>query len=125
MEICRNGVEALVLVFLNVLFMLFSKGNNFMSRFLKCALFIGIAGLMASAPLHLHAQDWSGVTSAQSRLNFGIDRFEFTSGIIDFHLPIDAALSVVDVLRPVMNPFAQRFQIAYSIAANTLTSHGT
>jgi hypothetical protein len=37
------------------------------------------------------------VTSALSQLNFGVDRFEFTAGIADLHLPIDAALGVVDV----------------------------
>ena len=37
-------------------------------------------------------------SSALSQLNFGIDRLEFTAGIVDFHLPIDAALSFVDII---------------------------
>jgi hypothetical protein len=36
--------------------------------------------------------------SALSQLNFGIDRLEFTSGIVNFHLPIDTALGIVDVV---------------------------
>ena len=38
------------------------------------------------------------VTSALSQLNFGIDGFEFTAGIVDSHLPVDAALSGVDIV---------------------------
>ncbi len=37
-------------------------------------------------------------TSALSQLNFGIDGFEFTAGIVDSHLPVDAALSGVDIV---------------------------
>ena len=36
--------------------------------------------------------------SALSQLNFGIDGFEFTAGIVDSHLPVDAALSGVDIV---------------------------
>ena len=36
--------------------------------------------------------------SALSQLNFGIDRLEFASGIVNFHLPIDTALGTVDVV---------------------------
>ena len=39
-----------------------------------------------------------GATSALSQLNFGIDGFEFTAGIVDSHLPVDAALSGVDIV---------------------------
>lgn len=39
-----------------------------------------------------------GRTSALSQLNFGIDGFEFTAGIVDSHLPVDAALSGVDIV---------------------------
>jgi len=42
--------------------------------------------------------EYTGSPSALSQLNFGIDRLEFTAGIVDFHLPIDAALSFVDVV---------------------------
>ena len=37
-------------------------------------------------------------SSALSQLNFGIDRLEFASGIVNFHLPIDTALGTVDVV---------------------------
>ena len=37
-------------------------------------------------------------TTALSQLNFGIDGFEFTAGIVDSHLPVDAALSGVDIV---------------------------
>jgi hypothetical protein len=38
--------------------------------------------------------------SAALQLNFGIDGLELAAGVIDFHLPIDAALRFVDVARP-------------------------
>ena len=40
----------------------------------------------------------SAESSALSQLNFGIDGFEFTAGIVDSHLPVDAALSGVDIV---------------------------
>ena len=36
-------------------------------------------------------------SSASSQLNNGIDRLEFAAGVVDSHLPVDAALSAVDV----------------------------
>lgn len=36
-------------------------------------------------------------TSAASKLNFGVNGSQFTSGIFDFHLPINTPLSIVDV----------------------------
>ena len=56
--------------------------------------------------LRVQVQEWcsqtvgrtSDVASALSQLNFGIDGFEFAAGVVDFHLPIDAALSFVDVV---------------------------
>ena len=35
--------------------------------------------------------------SALSLLDFGVDGFEFAAGVVDFHLPVDAALGGVDV----------------------------
>ena len=45
-----------------------------------------------------HWLNTSSNTSALSQLNFGIDGFEFTAGIVDSHLPVDAALSGVDIV---------------------------
>jgi hypothetical protein len=38
--------------------------------------------------------------SALSLLDFGVDRLQFAAGVVDFHLPVDAALSGIDVERP-------------------------
>jgi len=38
--------------------------------------------------------------SASSNKDFGINGFEFTAGVVDFHLPVDTALGARDVLRP-------------------------
>jgi hypothetical protein len=38
--------------------------------------------------------------SALSQLDFGIERLEFVTGIIDFHLPIHATLTGVNVVGP-------------------------
>ena len=37
------------------------------------------------------------LASALSALNFRVDGLEFISSVVDFHLPVDAALSVVDI----------------------------
>ncbi len=36
-------------------------------------------------------------TSALSQLDFRVERLEFTAGVADFHLPVDAALGGVGV----------------------------
>ena len=43
--------------------------------------------------------DWmlAHCTSNLSALNFRVDGLEFVSSVVDFHPPVDAALSVVDV----------------------------
>jgi predicted ATP-dependent endonuclease of OLD family len=38
-----------------------------------------------------------GESSAASRHNFRVDRSEFTACVIDFHLPIDPALGLVNI----------------------------
>ncbi|MDX2216560.1 MAG: hypothetical protein SFY66_25075 [Oculatellaceae cyanobacterium bins.114] len=46
----------------------------------------------------LQSQDGGAIaTSAVSQLNFRVDRSEFTSSIIDLHLPINTPLSVVNI----------------------------
>ena len=36
-------------------------------------------------------------TSALSQLDFRVDRSEFAAGVVDLHLPVDAALGAIDV----------------------------
>ena len=36
--------------------------------------------------------------SALSQLDFRVDGFEFAASLVDLHLPVDAALSAVDVI---------------------------
>lgn len=40
---------------------------------------------------------YSGLTSASSQLDFGINRLEFAAGVLNLHLPVYAALGVVDI----------------------------
>ena len=40
----------------------------------------------------------SRTTSALSQLDFGINGLQFASGVVDFHLPVDASLSLVDIV---------------------------
>jgi hypothetical protein len=42
-------------------------------------------------------QLFSAQASAASRHNFRVDRSEFTACVIDFHLPIDPALGLVNI----------------------------
>ena len=62
-------------------------------------------------------------TSALLQLNFGIDRFELCSGIINFHLPVDASLGCVDVTRPGRSFFTKRLDVTDATSLNTLTRH--
>ncbi len=46
--------------------------------------------------------DWADMPAwaearALSQLNFRVDRREFAAGVVDLHLPVDAALGAVDV----------------------------
>lgn len=38
--------------------------------------------------------------SASSQLDFRVDRFQFVAGVVDFHLPVDAALGAGDINGP-------------------------
>ncbi len=44
--------------------------------------------------------NWFDAASALSQLDFRVEGFEFTAGVADFHLPVDAALGGIDVGRP-------------------------
>jgi hypothetical protein len=46
------------------------------------------------------AANAKSATSALSDLDFGVDRFEFAAGVVNFHLPIDTALHRIDVAGP-------------------------
>lgn len=60
--------------------------------------------LQQPGPNHPWLSNWDSLANARrepsalSQLNFGIDRLEFASGIVNFHLPIDTALGTVDVV---------------------------
>ena len=56
------------------------------------------SGLKEVGSLAAASSGKSNAASALSQLNFGIDGFEFTAGIVDSHLPVDAALSGVDIV---------------------------
>ena len=52
------------------------------------------------SPWDRHESTYGDSPSALSQPNLRIDGFEFVSGVADLHLPIDAALSLVDVRGP-------------------------
>ena len=54
--------------------------------------------------------------SALSQLNFRVNRFQFRSGVVDLHLPVDTALSGVDVCRPSRGFLAECCDIRESAA---------
>ncbi len=62
--------------------------------------FVSVGGIRPSIPQQRPRSDETRrqQTSALSQLNFGIDGFAFTAGIVDSHLPVDAALSGVDIV---------------------------
>ena len=44
-----------------------------------------------------YSQEHHQGTSALSKPNFWVERLQLATGIADFHLPVDAALRIVDV----------------------------
>jgi hypothetical protein len=52
-----------------------------------------------------------GSASALSQLNCRVNRFQFRSGVVDFHLPIDTTLRGVDVVRPCRGFLAECGQV--------------
>jgi hypothetical protein len=56
------------------------------------------------------------------QLDLRVDRQEFGSGIVDFHLPVDSALRVIDVGRPRRRFFSKFLFASNSTTGNTLTS---
>jgi hypothetical protein len=52
---------------------------------------------IAFAVLSSRSADTQGQPTALSQLNFGVHRLEFAAGVVDLHLPIDAALGAVHI----------------------------
>ena len=46
-------------------------------------------------------------TSGASKSNLRVDGFQFATSVVDFHLPVDAALFAVDIDRPCPNLIGQ------------------
>src|SRR3954470_13886653 len=67
----------------------------------------------------------TGQSSALSHLDFGIDGLQFATGVFDFHLPVDAALGLVDVFGPGCDRCLQGAQVADAMTADALASQGT
>ena len=63
--------------------------------------------------------------SGPSRHNLRIDGLEFTARIVDFHLPVHAALRTIDVGGPRRHFAVQRPEVADAAPAQALACHGT
>ena len=59
-----------------------------------------------------HLRKLKQLSSASSSLNFWVEAFEFVAGVVDFELPVDAALLSVRLLRPRGDFLSQFCQIA-------------
>ncbi len=62
-------------------------------------------------------------TSALSNLDFGVHGLQLASGVVDFHLPVDAALSGIHVRRPGGCFCLQGFGVAKSSSGDALAGH--
>ena len=60
------------------------------------------------------------VPSALSQLDFRVDRLQFSAGIVDSHLPIDATLCSVDVARPCFSFLTQCCNLGEAPASDAL-----
>src|SRR5438876_8187938 len=63
--------------------------------------------------------------SALSQLDFGVDRPQLASGVIDLHLPVDTGLCVVYIRGPSGGFGAHRLDIAEASTGHALTGQGT
>ena len=64
-------------------------------------------------------------TSASSTLNFGVQSLQFRSGVVDFELPVDAALLGVGLVGPDPNLGLEQRQCADASVGQTLTAQTT
>ena len=64
-------------------------------------------------------------SSALSQLDFRVNRLQFRSGVVDLHLPIDAALRGVDVGGPSVGFRTQCRHVGESAARDALAGQGT
>src|SRR5215470_20194373 len=64
-------------------------------------------------------------TSASSTLNFGVQSLQFRSGVVDFALPIDAALLSVGLIGPVLDLRLEQRECADASVGQTLTAQTT
>src|SRR5215213_4552840 len=64
-------------------------------------------------------------TSAASTLDFGVEAFEFMAGVVDFELPVDAALLGVGFLGPGADLRLQEVQLADAASRQALAREAT
>ena len=62
------------------------------------------------------------MTSALSQFNFAVDGLEFYPSIVDLHLPVHAALSVVDIVAPCRDFPLKSFDITDATFTHALAS---
>src|SRR5437899_13037822 len=63
--------------------------------------------------------------SALSQLNCRVNRFEFRSGIVDLHLPVNATLRGVDIVRPCFRFLTQTGDISEAVVCDALARERT
>ena len=66
------------------------------------------------------AREEKKATSALSKPDFRVKGFELTTGVADFHLPVNATLGVIDVARPSGDFRSQLCNLAKPATRNTL-----
>ena len=65
------------------------------------------------------------MSSASSTLNFGVQSLQFRSGVVDFELPVDAALLGVGLVGPDPDLGLEQRQFADASVGQTLTAQTT
>src|SRR5439155_10195616 len=63
--------------------------------------------------------------SALSQLNCRVNRFEFRSGIVDLHLPVNATLRGVDIIRPCLRFLTQTGDLSEAAVCDALACERT
>src|SRR5438132_12915588 len=63
--------------------------------------------------------------SALSQLNCRVNRFEFRSSIVNLHLPVDATLRGVDIVRPCLRFLTQTGDISEAAVCDALARERT
>src|SRR5215470_1707258 len=91
-------------------------------RLAKCCIVSALPGSRGSGRVRGFFAPAGVRPSASSTLNFGVQSLQFRSGVVDFELPVDAALLGVSLVGPDPDLGLAQRQFADASVGQTLTA---